>query len=301
MAPRWLTRRRAVVASAAAAVVACGAVAAAVVATNPTPSAHPAPLTSTSTSTTTPDPTTTTTTGTTRIETIVPTTRPPTTTTTTTKPPADDGFAWLPWGPADPGDPPPIQWYAGFQEGRCAEVFDDEATLWKAVSALCEAVIEGDEDQWRKVRVAEGSGLAPCLEAAARALLERAIAWHERNPGRNPAITFAREGQTPACPLKVTAVVGENTTCVTTPGRLSGPVSGGTNLTICGSGFAKGKVNVLLGDREATVRSVTPGSVEVTTPEAAGPGAVRIEVVSAGVRVVAAQRFEYVAEVVPTS
>jgi hypothetical protein len=296
MAPRWLTRRRAVVASAAVAVVACGAVAAAVVAGNPTPSAHPAPLTST----TTPDPTTT---GTTLGETIVPTTRPPTsTTTTTTRPPVEDGFAWLPWGPADPADPPPIQWYGRFQTGECPDDGSADVPLWAAVGALCAVVVDGDVGRWADVRVVAGPGTMPCLENAARALLERAVAWRERNPGRRPVVAFAQPGRATACPPVVTGVSGPDPDdgC-DVRGPLRGPVAGDTGLTFCGSGFDTTDVTVLVGGRAATPDFATSTLIGVRTPPADGPGVARLEVVSGGQRVAVPEVFEYEAEVVPTS
>lgn len=249
-----------------------------------------------------------TTTGTTRIDTIVPTTgrTPGTTTTTTAKPPppppADEGFAWLPWGPADPGDPPPIQWYGRFQAGECVEDRTREAPLWKAVAALCAVVAEGDVSQWANVRVAPAPGQVPCLESAVLALLERAVAWHERNPGRRPAVAFAQRGQATACPLVVEGVAGPDPDdgCERVS-PLRGPVAGETGLTFCGSGFDSGDLTVLVGGKAATLNYATTTQVAVSTPEADGPGTVRLEVVSSGRRVVVAESFEYEAEAGPAS
>ncbi|CAL9531178.1 hypothetical protein SUDANB95_04004 [Actinosynnema sp. ALI-1.44] len=282
----------------------CGVVAAVVAGGEP-PAAKPAkPARATASTAPAAETTTDTTAGTTRVDTVVPTTgrTTRTTTTTTEQPPADSGFAWLPWGPADPGDPPPIQWYGRLQSGECPDDGSADVPLWAAMRALCAVVVEGDAGRWADVRVVAGPGKVPCLENAARALLERAVAWHERNPDRRPVVAFAQPGRKTACPPVVTGVAGpdpEDGCDVESP--LRGPVAGGTGLTFCGSGFDPAEVTVLVGGRAATPDYATSTQVAVLTPAADGPGAVRLEVVSRGQRVVVSEVFEYAAEAVPTS
>ncbi|GAA0210237.1 hypothetical protein GCM10010492_05050 [Saccharothrix mutabilis subsp. mutabilis] len=276
----------------------CGVVAAVVAGGEP-PAAEPARATASTAPAA--ETTTDTAAGTTRVGTIVPPADRTTRTTTTTKQsPGESGFAWLPWGPADPGDPPPIQWYGRLQSGECPDDGSADVPLWAAMRALCAVVVEGDVGRWSDVRVVAGPGKMPCLESAARALLERAVAWHERNPDRRPAVTFAQPGQGTACPPVVTGVAGPEEGC-DVESTLRGPVAGGTALTFCGSGFDSAEVTVLVGGRAATPDYATTTQVAVRTPAADGPGAVRLEVVSRGQRVVVSEVFEYEAEVVPTS
>jgi hypothetical protein len=70
---------------------------------------------------------------------------------------------------------------------------DDQ--LWRALNALCATVVDGDQDQWRVVETAFGNAGAqhfanPCLENAARALLARALTWHEAYPDGRPQVHF---------------------------------------------------------------------------------------------------------------
>jgi hypothetical protein len=115
---------------------------------------------------------------------------------------SDTGFAWVPFGPADPTSPIPGDWpqYNLLAEGRCGELMQDEngATddqLWRALNALCATVVDGDQEQWRVVRTAFDNAsaqhfAAPCLENATRALLKRALAWREAHPHGRPKVHF---------------------------------------------------------------------------------------------------------------
>lgn len=75
----------------------------------------------------------------------------------------------------------------------------------------------------------------------------------------------------------------------------SGPVDGGTNVSIKGQGFVSG-VAVKFGGQSAVVNSSSNTSIEVTTPKSAtGPGAVDVEVTNPdGEKVTLAKGFTYV-------
>ena len=66
---------------------------------------------------------------------------------------ASTGFGWVPFGPTDPGDPPPNRWYGPLAEHDCSglsQALTNEpgGALWDALDALCAAAIGGDESQW---------------------------------------------------------------------------------------------------------------------------------------------------------
>jgi hypothetical protein len=115
---------------------------------------------------------------------------------------SDPGFAWVPFGPADPASPVPGDWpqYNMLAQRRCGDLMQDENgptddQLWRALNALCAAVVDGDEEQWRVARTAFDNAGAqhfanPCLENATRALLERALTWREANPHGRPEVRF---------------------------------------------------------------------------------------------------------------
>jgi hypothetical protein len=116
--------------------------------------------------------------------------------------PSDGGFAWVPFGPADPTSPIPGDWpqYNMLAQHHCGDLMQSEngATsdqLWAALNALCAAVVAGDRAQWNVARTAFGNASGQhfsnqCLENAARALLKRALAWHNAYPNSRPAVHF---------------------------------------------------------------------------------------------------------------
>ncbi|HKY27308.1 MAG TPA: IPT/TIG domain-containing protein [Pyrinomonadaceae bacterium] len=74
----------------------------------------------------------------------------------------------------------------------------------------------------------------------------------------------------------------------------SGPVDGGTKVTIKGQGFVSG-VAVKFGSQSAVVNSSSNTSIDVTTPSTTGPGAVDVEVTNPdGEKVTLPQGFTYV-------
>ena len=124
---------------------------------------------------------------------------------------SDEELAWVPFGPADPTIPTP-SWpaYRAFANGDCGALqaylgTSDGASLGdfgKAMVAVCEAAVEGRQDRWEAaaaaLAAADPSSLAnDCLAGVVKDLLDRALAWHQRYPGRKPAVRFQRlDGQT---------------------------------------------------------------------------------------------------------
>ena len=110
---------------------------------------------------------------------------------------SQEGLAWVPFGPDDPTFPDDT-WaaYNSFAQHDCgvvASTADRFVDLGPGMVAVCLAVIEGQDGQWdavgQSLTAQQGSG-HPCLSAQVKSLLERAYAWHQRHPGRMPAVRF---------------------------------------------------------------------------------------------------------------
>jgi hypothetical protein len=116
----------------------------------------------------------------------------------------------VPFGPSDPTFPTP-SWpvYRAFANGDCSALQDYLSSpegesvdgFGQAMLAVCQAAVEGRQDRWEAAKAAAGadpSTLAnDCLAAVVKDLLDRALAWHERNPGAKPTVRFQRlTGQT---------------------------------------------------------------------------------------------------------
>jgi hypothetical protein len=119
-------------------------------------------------------------------------------------------LAWVPFGPSDPTFPTP-SWpvYRAFANGDCSALQDylnspegeSVGRFGEAMVAVCQAAVEGRQDRWEAAKDAadaDPSKLAhDCLAAVVKDLLDRALAWHERNPGAKPTVRFQRlTGQT---------------------------------------------------------------------------------------------------------
>lgn len=221
----------------------------------------------------------------------------------------DEGFAWAPWGPASPADPPPSQWYGNLERRNCAGLRSAVADvpgreLWRALAAVCDAAIGGDKAQWQVAQNAARAvptGSDPgCLERAARALLKRALDWYERNPGRQPAVRFPAVGSNVACAFRIETVRVVDVNGQPLGGPLEGPVAGGTLLAISGQGIDE-PTEIRIGGRRAEIEaniSVEPISVEraivVRTPGADKVGAATIRLRNRAGEVVAMATFRYV-------
>lgn len=219
-------------------------------------------------------------------------------------PPPDDGFAWTPWGPASPLDPPPFQWYGALERRNCAGLWSalgdvEGRELWRALAAVCDAVIGGDQTQWtvaqRTARTVPAADNAGCLERAARALLARALEWHERNPGRQPKLRFPASGSKVACAFAIDEVHLVDADGQRLDGPLQGPVDGGTLLQIIGRGIDE-PTDIRVGGRSVAVDKtvfVERGFV-IRTPAADEAGTVRIRLRNRAGEVVAPVTFRYV-------
>ena len=131
--------------------------------------------------------------------------------------PADDDLAWVPFGPQDPTSPTPT-WpvYNLFAEGKCTELRDylntdqgasiRESDVGQAMVAVCEAAIEGQQDQWSVAEARAGANPSAidtsaigddCLGDAIAGLLNRALVWHREHPEQSPDVQDERvEGRT---------------------------------------------------------------------------------------------------------
>jgi hypothetical protein len=229
---------------------------------------------------------------------------------------ASSGFGWVPFGPTDPGDPPPNRWYGPLAEHSCSHL--DQALsnepgghLWAALAALCAAAVDGDQSKWAVVateahaaasETPDGSADAStrCLNTAAQALLTRALAWHEDHPDAQPQVTMARAGQPTACPFRITSItlVDDNNNPLT--GALEGPVTGGTRLAIHGYGLGNAPTVLVAGHPATIVGSEgSGGAVFVATPAVSHPLVGRIRVGNEAGQLLAKVTFQYVAA--PTS
>ena len=132
----------------------------------------------------------------------------------------DDGLAWVPFGPKDPTFPTP-SWpaYNAFAEGKCAQLQDylnsddgaglAESDLALAMVAVCKAAFLGQQEQWDVAEEHEAgdSGIQNgCLDAAVKELMERALAWHEQNPGKTPVVQIQRAEEQTECGKQSTEV-----------------------------------------------------------------------------------------------
>lgn len=120
-------------------------------------------------------------------------------------------LAWVPFGPADPTNPTP-SWpvYRHLAQGECSALeayLADEGSgvgdFGTALVAVCRAAVEGQQDQWdvaAGLRDADASTLGnDCLAAVLKTLLDRAVEWHERNPGQRPEVAFSSVSGTTDC------------------------------------------------------------------------------------------------------
>jgi hypothetical protein len=228
--------------------------------------------------------------------------------------PSDGDLAWAPWGPADPGDPPPNQWYGNLERHDCnglqSAVGDEPGReLWRALAAVCAAAVDGDQSQWAvaaataKTLAANGGvSSGSCLERAARALLERALAWHERNPGRQPAVRFAAADSKTACAFRIDAVRVVDENGQPTGGPLEGPVTGSTLLALGGEGIDH-PTQVRIGRQQAEIVTTVfvEGSVVVRTPQVDHLLTAEIRLRNRAGEVVAPVTFRYVATEQPTT
>ncbi len=172
-------------------------------------------------------------------------------------------LGWVPFGPADPGDPPPGPIYQSLENRDCAGMAtqatqqQDNQELWVGLAAVC-AAAAGDTGQWTVAQAAaQKFAAAPldeqdakCLRLPAIALLQRALAWHSSHPGQQVKVSPPQAGRATACGFGITAVSVVDDAGNAIPGPLQGPVAGGTFLAIQGHGLTSTPV-VLIGGAPA--------------------------------------------------
>ncbi|HEY2958764.1 MAG TPA: IPT/TIG domain-containing protein [Actinomycetota bacterium] len=145
---------------------------------------------------------------------------------------------------------------------------------------MCAAAVDGEKGQWatavaaaKAVPAGGGTGgFASCLEVAAKALLQRALAWHERNPGRQPTVWFPAVGSKTACGFRIDEVHLVNQDGQPLGGALEGPVTGGTLLAINGKGLDDDPTEVRIAGQLAEFAPDVPvdgSTIVVRTPKIA--------------------------------
>lgn len=145
-----------------------------------------------------------------------------------------ESLAWVPFGPADPTSPTP-SWpvYRRLAQGDCsglaaylAEEGGSVGSFGTALVAVCRAAVDGQQGQWEVARTfkdADTSGLAnDCLAAVLKDLLDRAVAWHDRNPGRAD-VAFSQVAGTTACATGGGSGSDENGSVTTVPEETETP------------------------------------------------------------------------------
>jgi hypothetical protein len=229
---------------------------------------------------------------------------------------AGGSVTWLPPGPADPGDPPPFGWYGNLRDaaesgsceslrGRIEEGGEQgkAPSLWRALTAVCAAAIEGDESQWVVAEdLAAGATVSDCLDEAARELLDDALTWHSANPAGTPQVTVSGDGAATAC-LRIDSISVVDADGFADPdAALTGPITGGTRLRIQGLGIYDA-AEVRVGVIPVAVEQGEPPeendgdpyeTLEVVTPPVTDPQTVSIVLSKDGREAVAKQQFTYV-------
>lgn len=212
---------------------------------------------------------------------------------------ADDGFAWVPFGPANPGSPPPAAWYGVLERRSCPqEIASSNGPMWQAVYAVCAAALDGDRSQWAVVdRIGPvGPGDATsCLEKAAAEFLRAAYTWHRAHPDQQPKIRFATaDSRRTACPFEISDVRLQDTA----GSDLAGPVTGGTALALTVRGL-DGDDTILIGGKPADNNGLSQideagvTTVFVRTPATDSAGPAKIVLRNRAGEVRAAKTFRY--------
>jgi hypothetical protein len=207
----------------------------------------------------------------------------------------DDGFAWLPLGPADARSADQAtRWYADLERGRCPTGTLDGPQVWRALVAVCAAALSGDQARWVEAGDAGVENSGSCLEKAAASLVRRALAWHQRHPNDRPRVRMAvRDGST-ACAFGVSRVqLGSRTNCLDpVNGPVRGPTTGWTTLILTLDRLV-GQPTVLIAGRAADVICSEGNRIAVLTPPADNAGVAPIRLRTYAGDVSAQATFEY--------
>jgi hypothetical protein len=245
----------------------------------------------------------------------VPSTAPRSSTTTTSVPTSDtlvvptlkkgvpdDGFAWLPFGPADArSTDQATRWYADLERGRCPAGTVDGPQVWRALVAVCAAALSGDQARWSEAGDPDVENSGSCLEKAAALLVRRALAWHQRHPNDRPRVRMGvRDGST-ACAFGVSQVqLGSPTSCLDpVNGPVRGPTTGRTTLILTLDRLV-GQPTVLIAGRAADVVCSDGNRIAVLTPPADNAGVAQIRLRTYAGDVSAQATFEYLDAALPS-
>jgi hypothetical protein len=213
--------------------------------------------------------------------------------------------SWVPPGPASFATPfAPASWYGTlYDHGDCQNVVDlalhdnngvdDDRirSLYAGLGEACLAVSGAGDSHWSSAATyfsqVGGEGVAAsqpvaCLDVAAYRLLDRLLDAHRASPD---AVVLGDPMTGTACPFAVTSLE-----------PASGPVEGGTSVTITGQSLWDVD-KVLFGDVQATVEDPGDGAqLVVTAPPVSDPGAVPVVLeASHGERATRTVEFTYVA------
>jgi hypothetical protein len=122
----------------------------------------------------------------------------------------DDEIDSVQWGPDDP--PIPGE-YAAFAadgaDGLACDSIDDRAEgddFWTLAAGVCR-VFAGEGDWPEATAVpppsSEGNAYERCLNGELFDMLERALAWHEENPGQSPRVNYPSSGVHSPCQTRL--------------------------------------------------------------------------------------------------
>jgi hypothetical protein len=186
------------------------------------------------------------------------------------------------------------------------EAFRGGTGLWPALAAVCDAAIDDNQSQWLvAIDAAKELGgptrLDPRLEQEARALVERALAWHERNPGRRAIVRFPAPGSKTVLDFDITNVSLANQDGKPIGGTLTGPQDGGTLLAIIGHGINRPTEVRIAGRPAKILHNLTNESADppfevrvvVSTPEVTDAVTADIRLTNRAGEKIASKKFEY--------
>jgi hypothetical protein len=185
------------------------------------------------------------------------------------------------------------------------EVFGGGPGLWPALAAVCAAAVDHKESQWKEAIDAAKElggptpGLDPRLEREARALVERALAWHERNPDRPAGVRYPAPGSRTVLDFDITDVSLADQDGNPIGGTLTGPRAGGTLLAIIGHGINR-PMEVRIAGRPAEIvhRYDSPDPpfldrVVVSTPKVTDPVTADIRLTNRAGEQLAPKKFHF--------
>jgi hypothetical protein len=214
---------------------------------------------------------------------------------------------WVPFGPAAADSPPPMEWFGRTHRAvlatgtervrRCEDLAVVEGdtlgrmrSAYRGVGEACLGALSGDPARWNTAvtylnqsRQDLAGQPQTCLERSVVSLLERLVSAHRAQPRARLEIVPSAGT---ACPWGIDKLELRDP-IETAPELVAGPLTGGTEVKIVGSGLVQVS-EVYFGDVKAT--KFTTGNdfagqfMYACSPPGIGPGKVRITVKSPGGR-----------------